>query len=153
MPILWMRKPRLVGLGDPDSRVWLGNEEMEEDNFHGFALLKSPGGITSNRESFSRLIRNFRCQEFGQSGGGQAACPAFLYSSQPWSLVVEDMEEALPFFDGDFSFFSSGRQAWWERKEFQLGTKRGPFQGTHLLGGFLNPVCPESKLSQGLGLR
>lgn len=54
MPSLWMRKPRLVGLGDPDSRVWLGNEEMEDDNFHGFALLKSPGGITSNRESFSR---------------------------------------------------------------------------------------------------
>lgn len=55
------------------------SEETEEGNFCGLALLRSPEGITGNRESFSRPnSRLLVGARFRRAGGDQAANPSFL---------------------------------------------------------------------------
>lgn len=86
------------------------SEETEEGNFGGLALLISPGGITSDRESFLRPnSRRFAGAKFGLSGRAMLPVRPSSGPRQSLSPTTGDMEGTLLFWRA-----GPGRQAWCE---------------------------------------
>lgn len=134
-------------------RSWKGSEEMEEGNCCGLTLLRSPGGITSNREF---CVIHFALVGTEGLDSLIVARPLSCLPLIPASpcLLLQGTWKGPAILGGSLQLARpQADRPGMERKAFLLGNKCSSFQGIHLCGGFLNPGALRAGCLLGVALR